>query len=43
MILVTTAMVMTIQGQHSCGVSRLLVNCFFDGWKSETVSELDED
>jgi hypothetical protein len=34
---------MAVQGQHSRGVSELLVNCFFDCWKPKTVSELDED
>jgi hypothetical protein len=24
---------MVVQGQHSRGVSGLLENCFFDGWK----------
>jgi hypothetical protein len=24
---------MAVQRQDSCGVSRLLENCFFDGWK----------
>jgi hypothetical protein len=32
-ISVTTAMVMTVQRQHSCGFSELLENCLFDGWK----------
>jgi hypothetical protein len=33
MILTTITLAMAIQIQHSCGVSGLPENCFFDGWK----------